>query len=363
MTYRKQNIVLFHLFSNGDCLFATTIAKQIKYDNPDCTLEWVISKKCSSIIFNNPNVDIITEIDIPLPSYNEIVFEKELAKVMSRKNDGFYDQVFVSQILGDNFCFYDSIVASSIFRCYGKPITVDTKPVLLNSENEKINAFNFSVKHKLSNYKNVVLFECAPQSNQLNLTRDIIFEYCLQILKEKNTCVILSAPFPYEFNNPNIFDGDILTIRETVALTHFCTLLLGCSSGISWACTSNSAKPIPMVQILNDKAYYFNPLSITFEKQLKSTESLIELTKFDAEKIGLTFKDIFSKGFEVSKLIHNQKIKKQFKLFRGIVANFISNGKFKLLYHFIKINFKENGFNFSMIKYMFLGFLLFPFKK
>ena len=82
---------------------------------------------------------------------------------------------------------------------------------------------------------------------------------------------------------------------------------MGCSSGITWACTSTGAKKIPQIQILDSKAYIFNPLSINFKKQNKSTTSIIEMTKFDQKKIALCFKDIFSEGFELARQKHNQK--------------------------------------------------------
>lgn len=356
-----DNILLIQLFSNGDCLFATTVARQIKNDFPGCKLTWAISAKCKSIILNNPYVDEIEEVNISHQSENLIFFEQFVRESFERKRRGIYSQVFVSQVLGDNFSKYDGIVCSSIYRCYGRKITVDTTPILRLTDGEILQAQKFAVSNKLSSFANIVLFECAPQSSQLNLTRPIIHEYCLKILQQANTCIILSAPTAYNFPHPNIIDGNTLSIRETVALTHYCTLLLGCSSGISWAATSSAAHPIPMIQILEKDTYYFNPMSITFEKLQKSTLDLIELTHFDSEKLRLVFADIVSKGFAESRRLHHQKVFKQFKLYRGIISSFLARGKFSLITTFVSVNLKENGFNLQMIKYMFYGLLLFPF--
>jgi ADP-heptose:LPS heptosyltransferase len=38
-----QKIVLVQLFSNGDCLYATAVARQIKADYPGCHLTWAIA--------------------------------------------------------------------------------------------------------------------------------------------------------------------------------------------------------------------------------------------------------------------------------------------------------------------------------
>jgi hypothetical protein len=356
----NENILLIHLFSNGDCLFATTIAQQIKHDFPGCRLTWAISSKCKNMILNNPHVDEIYEVDISLPSENLNFFENFVKESLEKKKNRHYSQVFTSQVLGDNFSLYDGIVCSSIYRCYGRPITVDKTPVLQLTETENLHAQQFAQSNKLSDFKNIILFECAPQSNQIDLTEALILEYCLRILQRENTCVILSAPRAYNFDQPNIIDGNTLSIRETVALTHYCTLLLGCSSGISWAATSTAARPLPMVQILGKKAYYFNPLSLTFKKNNKSVERLIELVDFDSEKLETLFKDIFNKGFAEARRLHNQEVVKQFRLFRGIIHSFLRQKKFSLIATFIRINFKENGLNFQMIKYILLGFVLFP---
>ena len=172
--------------------------------------------------------------------------------------------------------------------------------------------------------------------------------------------MILSGPRPYNFNHSNIIDGNTLSIRETVGLTHYCTLLLGCSSGISWAATSIAAKPLPMVQILAPDAYYFNPLSLTYKKLGKPAERLIELIHFDSSKLEKVFADIFHHGFEEAKKKHSQYVKPQFRLYRGIVHQFLKKGQLSEIATFVRVNFKENGFNISMMKYMLIGLLLFP---
>jgi hypothetical protein len=256
--------------------------------------------------------------------------------------------------------YYDGIVCTSIYKCFGRPITVDTTPILVLTEAEKKRAQEFAVANKLAGYINVILFECAPQSNQLNLTDDIIYQYCVRIMQQPGTCIILSAPKKYGFNHPGIIDGNSLSIRETVALTHYCTILFGCSSGISWAATSTAAKKIPTVQILTRDTYIFNPLSLTLKKLKQSTANLIEMINFNEDKLELCFSDIFDRGIEYAKARHDQPVKKQFKLFRGIVSGFLYEGKFSLIAKFVKINIKENGFDIQMVKFIVLGFLLFP---
>jgi hypothetical protein len=77
----QQRILLGHLASFGDCLYATTIARQIKNDYPDCHLTWAIGSKYHSVIDENPYVDekwIFPFDDITNLQSIWDMFEKEL---------------------------------------------------------------------------------------------------------------------------------------------------------------------------------------------------------------------------------------------------------------------------------------------
>jgi len=58
-----QRVLLVHLTSNGDCLMATTVTRQIKNDYSGCNLTWAISRKCQQVIENDPFVDEIWPIE------------------------------------------------------------------------------------------------------------------------------------------------------------------------------------------------------------------------------------------------------------------------------------------------------------
>lgn len=356
----KEKILLIQLFSNGDCLYVTGIVRRIKQQDPSSHITWIVSSKCKSMLLNNPDIDEIEEVIIPDASLNETVFNRVVKEAYERKKSGLYSKVVVPQILGSNMKYYDGTVCSSLFRSSGLSNNDLTYPRLFLTSAENQTADSFAKQNNLKSYKHVVLFECAPQTNQLLLTDELILAYSKAIVQQGDACVILSAPKAYKFNEPHIIDGNVLSIRETVALTHHCTILLGCSSGISWAATSNAAKPLQFVQILAPDAYYFNPLSITLNKWEQSLNHLIELVQFDVSKIGEVFRDVFSKGFDASRQVHNQKVEVQFRLHRGIVHQFLKKGRLGEIITFVKTNIKANGWNFHMLKYISLGFILFP---
>ena len=58
----SKKILLLQLYSNGDCLYATAVARQIKTDHPGCRLTWVIADFCKDIIAGNPYVDEVEVI-------------------------------------------------------------------------------------------------------------------------------------------------------------------------------------------------------------------------------------------------------------------------------------------------------------
>ena len=73
-------ILLGMLGSNGDCLYATAIARQIKHDFPGCHLTWAVASLCRNVLFNNTDIDALWEI--PLASWSEM--DRDLAVVRDR---------------------------------------------------------------------------------------------------------------------------------------------------------------------------------------------------------------------------------------------------------------------------------------
>jgi ADP-heptose:LPS heptosyltransferase len=57
-------ILLGQLGSNGDCLYATIVARQIKTDFPDCHLTWAVGSFARPVLENNPFVDRIWQIEV-----------------------------------------------------------------------------------------------------------------------------------------------------------------------------------------------------------------------------------------------------------------------------------------------------------
>ena len=357
---QQRKILLVQLFSNGDCLYATAVARQIKKDYPGCHLTWAIAGFCKSIIANNPYVDEMMEVN-SVAKNDVMAFRKFKKEVAKKKISGEFDEVFITHNMDTNQALYDGCIRSGIFRAYPNPITVPVQPVLRLSDPEINNARLFSEQNNLPNYKQVILFEFAPLSGQSAITREIAIRIAEKLCENKDIAVILSSGNKIDHPYKNLVDGSFLSLRETAALTHYCTMLLGCSSGITWISTSDAAKQLPMIQIINPETDWVNPVSRDFKRYGMDKSSVIELTHLNEPELVNCVKEAFE-NFNVAHAKYNQEIPVHFKTTRNIVYNLLCYLEFSAILKHIKINREIYGNNASFFKEVFVGFVTAPFK-
>lgn len=355
----RKKILLVQLFSNGDCLYATTIAKQIKTDFPGVHLSWAIAGFCKNIIDNNPYVDKVIEIN-DVPKNDRAAFKALKNKFKTEKEQGLWDEVFVTQNMDDNLAYYDGCIRTCVFRAYPNPVTVDRTPVLTLSEPEKTNAANFANRHKLSSYRVRLLFEFAPQSGQLPITKELAIRLAENLVKDPGVAIVLSSALKIEHPNEQIIDGSVLTLRETAGLSFFCTHLMGCSSGITWITTSDGARLLPMVQLINPDTIWQNFVSRDFKRFGQSTENIIDLIGLNEKKIQDCLELCFH-DFPAARIKYSQQIPLKFNTSRNIVYNFLCHLQFGCIIKHIRVNREVYGNNTAFFREVFLAFFLFPF--
>lgn len=356
----RKRFLIIQLFSNGDCLYATAIARQLKNDFLECHITWAIAPFSASILKNNPYVDEVWPVSSITDRTIE-TFRSNRKRLFEEARQRGFDNIFFTQIIEENFAFYDGLVRSSIFAAFGKPITVPVDPVLELDEGEKNKVQEFVKRHAFKNDEFIILFECAPQSGQAVMD----FQHALHlsnrlVKKDSSIRVILSSATPVSNESYSIIDGSVLTLRETAFLTHHCNLLIGCSSGITWSSTSTAAKKIASIQLLNKRAYLFNSPTLDHLRVGLPIHRWLELTEFDEEKLIACISAIQSQGFDTARKLFGQEPVQTFKLYRGITHTFLAKGQFGLLGKFISRNIKLYGFNLSMLKSIALGVVLFP---
>jgi hypothetical protein len=340
---RPKRILLGQLNSNGDCLYATTIAKQIKKDFPGCHLTWAIGSMCRSIIDGNPDVDEVWVI--PLANIAEVgdVWRSFVLEAADRKKNGDFDEVFFTQITGNKHQ-YDGTIRSSIFRGYPHQISVSVSPVLRLSALEVENVRRFAESNRLSEKKNVILFETSPQSGQSFLTLDFAKEVANMVVHAiADSCVILSSNMPFVSDSESIIDGSTLSLRENAELSKYCNLLVGGSSGISWCCTSDWAKPLPMIQLLKTDAIWFNSVVNDHEQWGLPTDTIIEMKECPADKVFQCISTVLLEGFDKARSRYHERMKNPLGYYQPILNDLLSAGDYKKSLAFYILNIRRHG--------------------
>ena len=318
----SRRFLIGQLASFGDCLYATAIAKQIKKDYPDSHVTWAVSSKCKSILFLNPHIDNIWEIvDEKKDFFNSTWkgFEKEAEK---RKKNGEFDEIIYSQILPKNLYKYNGTIRSSILSAYKRPITVDVNPDVYLTDVEINNVKKFIENNNINTYKHVILFECTPASAQSN---KVNMEFAMQIAQaivenNKDICFILSSHKSVNSAHGQIIDASELSFRENAELTHYCTFLVGCSSGITWLSTSNWAnKSLPTLQLLDSNYSFFAGVHYDFEIWHLNSSKIAERLNFDVSLVVQMINVYIHHGFSVLKEQYHQLYRVDYTYCKSVI--------------------------------------------
>jgi hypothetical protein len=346
-----KNILLGQLAARGDCLYATTVARQIKADYPNCRLTWAIGSMCRDIIENNPYVDEIWEV--PLSNHAAVTdawnqFEKE---ALARKKAGVFDEVFFTQINPNNFQNFDGTVRASIFRGYHKPMQVPVPPVIRLSEKELAHVRDFALQYRLRDFAHVILFECASNSGQSFVTQAFAIEVSKALVnKFENVCVILSSNIPIASSHDRIIDGSVLTFKENAELTHYCSLLIGCSSGISWLCTADWSKELPKIQLLKRKTSVFASMTHDFEHFGLRTDLVSEMTECSSQKLFECVASFVDDGFVQARNKFHETVPLKFDFYWELMLAVASKRQHKKVLVSAYNTIKRYGWRFSFFK-------------
>jgi hypothetical protein len=323
----RNRVLLGQLISNGDCLYATAIAQQIKHDFPGCHLTWAVSSLCRRIIEENPFVDEIWEIPLANWAY-ELLPENWTSFVdeaLERYERGIYDFIFFTQIYPGNPHHFEGTVRPGIFLGYPGKITVPLQPslVLRAEEVERVNVF--AQQHRLRDFEQVILFECSSKSGQTHITPELALQAAEKISDKYfgRHAVILSSHHAVARLGEGIIDGSVLTLREMAELTKHCTLLIGCSSGISTVSTSTWAKSLPMIQMLTNRCAMFASLAHDYLYFGLPTSHVIEMFDADIERLVSCFDSFLKKGWAETRGMYHEEPQVAFGYYFDFVRDFV----------------------------------------
>jgi hypothetical protein len=232
---------------------------------------------------------------------------------MAKKNTGEYDEVFFTQVTPANFHNYDGTSRSSLFRNYPHQITVPIQPVIHLFNQEVQSVKDFVTKNQITSQDIVVLFECASTSGQSYVTPEFAIQTAQSVIrKNRQIKFILTSDKKIPQQMPNIIDGSILTFRENAELTHYCNLIVGCSSGISWLATSDWAKPIPQIQLLKKKTRMYASMINDAMYFHLPTDKILEIVDAPSELVSRIVVYSAEQGFAIAKKQFQQNIPLKF---------------------------------------------------
>lgn len=304
-----DRILLGQLGANGDCLYATILARQLRHDYPRAHITWAISTQCVSLLKNNPDINEIWEV--PVSGWDEHaitwrVFEREAARRYIRRE---FDLVILSQIWPSHFENYDGTIRPSILRSYQRPITVPIENVIRLSDEEVENVERFAREADLHSYEHRILFECSSKSGQSFVTPEFAQAVADEVYRRlPSSTVIFSTHLPMSLRDPRSRYAAKLSLREIGFLTNHCSLFVGCGSGQTVAATSTVSKPLPMIQILSSSTSVYASFAHDFEYFGITNRPVLEITDEDPKYTASCIVSLCKEGLTVAKAKFGQRI-------------------------------------------------------
>ncbi|MBC7982243.1 MAG: hypothetical protein H7Y02_00155 [Candidatus Obscuribacterales bacterium] len=325
-----QRILLGQLGANGDCLYATILARQIRSDYPDAHITWAISTQCAGVLRNNSYVDELWEVPMPDLHSQDIVwrvFEREVGRRLLRHE---FDRAYLSQIWPNNFQNYDGTIRPSILRSYGAPITVPIENVIVLDEEERNNVDEFVAQSALATFQHRILFECSSKSGQSFITPSLaqeVAEHLYAVLP--SATVVFSTHLPMALRHPNSRYAGGLTLRETAGLTHHCSLFVGAGSGGTVAATSTAAKWLPMIQLLSASTSVFASFAHDLKFYGLPYEQIVEMTQEAPKLIAQAIALACSEGIASARAAFDASIPVRFDHYIDLItANLLNQGRY-----------------------------------
>ncbi len=305
---------------------------------------------CRSILDGNPHVDEVWELPMATHAEMAAAWRSFYREALQRKQAGDFDEVYFTQIYPDNFRNFDGTVRASILRAYPRPITVPVTPVIRLTPSETENVRRFAQNHGLADPSRVILFEFLADSAQTFIGPDFARDAALGIVAQLPDCkVILTSHFKVRSDDPRIIDGSALSFRENAELTKYCSLLIGCSSGITWLCTSDWAKPLPTIQLLSRRTSVFASVVHDHEHFGLPTDAIIEMTDCPADDLVDCVVTSFQRGFADAKKQYHQTIPVRFDFYLAVLKPVIQQGRYRQVFASIMNVIRRYGLRSALI--------------
>jgi len=324
----RRRVLLGQLGAAGDCVYATTVARQIKADDPDCHLVWAIGSMFRHVIAHDPHVDEVWEVPLASRAEMAATWAAFAREAYARKARGELDDVFLTQIDPGNYQNFDGTVRASIFRGFPRPITVPVTPVIRLDDDEIARVRDFARTHRLQEGGPAVIFECAHGSGQSFVTPEWALGVARAVVRQMPTAkIVLSSRAGQSPEETAIIDGSGLKFREYAALTHHASMLVGCSSGLTWVCTSDAARTLPTLQVLTRRVGMCGAVVHDLEHWGLPSDHVIEMRDKPAEQVAACVVDMLSNGVAHARAAHHERLDLTFDYYYTVMLPLLRQGK------------------------------------
>jgi hypothetical protein len=349
-----MRILLGQLGANGDCLYATVLARQIKEDYPGCHLTWAISRQCRQILSGNPHVDEVWEWDATDWAVYESAWcalETEVLRIQTGPHP--FDKVVLSQIWPNNYRTFDGTIRPSLLRAYDRPITVPIDSVIVLNEREEERVEGFVGRRQIANYRHAILFECSSMSKQSYVTPDFALRVAEGVGKRlKDCCFIISSHQPIAPGLRNVFSAHELGMRENAALTHHCSLFVGCGSGLTVVATSGAAKELPNIQLLSNRTSVFASFFHDFEFWGKPSGRFIEMGDATEDMVREAIVLSCQSGLDTARAAYHRPLPVTFDFYLEIIDEWlVGRCKYLEALDSLAVTSRRYGWNDTLLNY------------
>ncbi len=328
-----MNWLLGQLDANGDCLYATAVARWIKRRHPAARLTWAISSRCRSLLDGNPDVDEVLEIPVYSGSMEHRLtawkrLENEVVRTLTSGHP--CDRVALTQIWPSNLRKYDGTIRSSIFRSFeaitGEPVVsgdVASVPSIINPElnlndAERGRSEEFLKSRGIDRFSHRIVFECSPLSGQSFVDAEFAIATAVKVVERlEDCCVILTTGVELGALPERVYSARELSVRENRALVEASTLFVGCGSGVTVVATT--VPQVPMIQVLSSSASVFASLLHDYEHFGNDSSRLIEMCDVRAGRLAQAILCVCRDGIEEARQRFERRVPLHFDHYFGLL--------------------------------------------
>lgn len=335
----------------------TTIANQLKQNDPLCHVTWAIAKNYTSAIDLNPYVDARWIVNIQDGDYFYSNLRAVIAEAQQRKKAGEFDHIIVPQIHNVNWHRFNGTIRGTMLSSCPFQIKVDVSPVVRLSLQDVEIVRSYVDFWGLNNYRYVLLFECAPTSGQSFINPTNALEISQKVIGSRSDiCIILSSPHRLDSQIPHIKDGSFLSLRQNAELANYCTHLIGCSSGISWLCTSDWVRvKLPTIQFLSLSSKIFAGFEHDHICWGLSSDHIVEISNCSIQHAVESILDLTDNGIDECRAKFHEKMKPTLFHFEAAVSRLLETGSKNLHLAILISNFAGHNPHLPLWKIIYIA--------